>query len=239
MYREKKILAIIPARGGSKGLSRKNIKLLLGKPLIGWTIEQAKACEYIDEIFVSTDSIEIAQVAEQFGVSVPELRPAKLADDTATSASFVIYTIEKLRKEGKFFDYIILLEPTSPLREVEDIYKSIEILLSVSEAEGIVGVCRVESDHPDFLVEIDNNFLKPYRETMNVIRRQDLNQLYYFEGTIYLSKIETFLEKKTFYHSKTLPYIVPKWKAFEIDDSEDWFIVESILEHKYRTIVKL
>jgi len=238
MYNNKKILAIIPARGGSKGLPGKNIKPLLGKPLIGWTIEQAKASKYITEIFISTDCREIADVAETFGVSVPELRPAELAHDTATSASFVIYTIEKLRKEGKVFDYIILLEPTSPLREVKDIDKSIEILLSMPEAESIVGVCKVESCHPEFLAEVDNNFLKPYKETANVVRRQDLNQLYYFEGTIYISKIETYLDKKTFYHDKTLPYIVPKWKAFEVDDSDDWFIIESILEHKHKYINK-
>jgi len=232
MYNNKKILAVIPARGGSKGLPGKNIKPLLGKPLIGWTIEQAKASKYITEIFVSTDSREIADVAETFGVSVPELRPAELANDTATSASFVIYTIEKLRREGKVFDYIILLEPTSPLRETSDIDRSIEILLSSPDAESIVGVCSVEACHPDFLAAIDDGFLKPYKETINVVRRQDLNQLYFFEGTIYISKIETYLDKKTFYHDKTLPYIVPKWKAFEVDDTDDWFIIESILKNK-------
>ena len=239
MYNKKKILAIIPARSGSKGLLGKNIKPLLGKPLIGWTIEQAKASRYITEIFVSTDSREIADIAETFGVSVPELRPAELASDTATSASFVIYTIEKLRKEDKVFDYILLLEPTSPLREVEDIDKSIEILLSAPEAESIVGVCRVESSHPEFLVEINNNFLTQYKETTNIVRRQELSQLYFFEGTLYLSKIDTFLDKKTFYHSKTLPYIVPKWKAFEVDDSDDWFIIEAILEHKHKKYEKM
>ena len=108
MYRDKKILAIIPARGGSKGLPGKNIKPLLGKPLIGWTIEQALASEYIDEIFVSTDSREIADVAETFGVQVPDLRPEELANDTASSMDFILYTLYLLEKRGKKFSYIVI-----------------------------------------------------------------------------------------------------------------------------------
>lgn len=227
-----RVLAIIPARGGSKGLPGKNIKPLCGKPLIGWTIEQAQQSKYIDEIFVSTDSQEIADVAETFGVSVPDLRPAELAGDTATSASFVIYTIEKLKAEGKEFDYIILLEPTSPLRTAQDIDSSIEILKNNLEVQSVVGVCKAECAHPAFMVRIDNNgLLAPYLDQMRAVRRQDIGDLYYFEGTVYVSTIDAFLEKESFYHDKTLPYIVPKSRAFEIDDQEDWFIVESIIKN--------
>lgn len=229
-----KVLAIIPARGGSKGLPGKNIRPLCGKPLIGWTIEQAKASKYITEIFVSTDSREIADVAETFGVAVPELRPAKLASDTAPSSGFVVYTIEKLRKEGKEFDYIILLEPTSPLRETGDIDRSIEMLSANPDAESIVGVCKTECAHPAFLTKIEEGMLRPYRGDMTAFRRQELDELYFFEGTVYVSRVDTFLRKQTFYHDKTLPYVVPKWKAFEIDDAEDWFIIESILKNKVR-----
>ena len=126
MYKDKKILAIIPARGGSKGLPGKNVKPLLGKPLIGWTIEQALTSKYIDEIFVSTDSREIADVAETFGVQVPDLRPEELANDTASSMDFILYTLHLLEKRGKNFSYIVLLEPTSPLRDVMDIDYAIE-----------------------------------------------------------------------------------------------------------------
>lgn len=228
-----KVLAIIPARGGSKGLPGKNIKPLLGKPLIGWTIEQAQKSKYITEIYVSTDSQEIANVVEQFGVKVPELRPAHLASDTATSASFVIYTIEKLRYEGKEFDYIILLEPTSPLRLSSDIDHALELLINnQNNAESIVGVCRAECSHPAFMVKMNSlGLLTSYCDQMSAIRRQDLDVLYYFEGTLYASRVDSFLEKKTFYHDKALPYIIPKSRAFEIDDQEDWFIVESILKN--------
>lgn len=228
-----RVLAIIPARGGSKGLPGKNIRPLCGKPLIGWTIEQAQQSKYIDEIFVSTDSQEIADVAETFGVSVPDLRPAELASDTATSASFVIYTIEKLKSEGKEFDYIILLEPTSPLRTAQDIDSSIEILKTNPEVQSVVGVCKAECAHPAFMVRIDSNgILAPYLDQMRAVRRQDIGDLYYFEGTVYVSTIDAFLEKESFYHDKTLPYIVPKSRAFEIDDQEDWFIIESIIKNR-------
>lgn len=227
-----RVLAIIPARGGSKGLPGKNIKPLCGKPLIGWTIEQARASKHITEIFVSTDSREIADVAESFGVSVPELRPAELASDTASSASFILYTLEKLQREGQEFDYIVLLEPTSPLREVEDIDRSIELLAADSRADSIVGVCKTECAHPVFLTRIEEGLLRPYIGDMEAVRRQELDELYFFEGTVYVSRVNAFFEKKAFYHDKTLPYLVPKWKSFEIDDSEDWFIIESILKNK-------
>lgn len=227
-----KVLAIIPARGGSKGLPGKNIRPLLGKPLIGWTIEQARASRYITEIFVSTDSREIADVAETFGISVPELRPAELASDTAPSSGFVVSTIEKLRKEGKEFDYIILLEPTSPLRETSDIDRSIEMLAGNPQAESIVGVCKTECAHPAFLTRVEEGLLRPFQGEMQALRRQELGELYFFEGTVYVSRVDAFLRKRTFYHDKTMPYVVPKWKAFEIDDAEDWFIIESILKNK-------
>lgn len=213
-------------------MSGKNIKPLCGKPLIGWTIEQARASKHITEIFVSTDSREIADVAESFGVSVPELRPAELASDTASSASFILYTLEKLQREGQEFDYIVLLEPTSPLREVEDIDRSIELLAADSRADSIVGVCKTECAHPVFLTRIEEGLLRPYIGDMEAVRRQELDELYFFEGTVYVSRVNAFFEKKAFYHDKTLPYLVPKWKSFEIDDSEDWFIIESILKNK-------
>lgn len=212
----------------------KNIRPLLGKPLIGWTIEQARASKYVTEIYVSTDSREIADVAETFGVAVPELRPSELAGDTAPSSGFVVYTLEKLRKEGKEFDYVILLEPTSPLRETGDIDRSIEMLAGNPAAESIVGVCKTECAHPAFLTKIEQGMLRPYQGGMTALRRQELDELYFFEGTVYVSRIDTFLRKQTFYHDKTMPYVVPKWKAFEIDDAEDWFIIESILKNKVR-----
>lgn len=233
MYKGKKILAIIPARGGSKGLPKKNIRPLLGKPLIGWSIEHAQQSKYVDEIFVSTDSREIANVAKTFGVNVPELRPAELAVDTAPSSAFIIYTIEKFVKEGNPFDYFILLEPTSPLREVEDVDKSIEMLIDDPENDSIVGVCKAEDVHPAFMVKVGNDKrLLPYEDKMKTLRRQDLPDVYFFEGSVYVSKCDAFVEKKAFYHDKTLPYVVSKWKSYEVDDIIDFTIIEAMAKLK-------
>lgn len=238
MYNNKKILAIIPARGGSKGLPGKNIKPLCGKPLIGWTIEQAQSSKYIDEIFVSTDSNEIAAVAEDFGIKVPFLRPAELATDTSPSSAFVLHTIDYYRNKGQEFDYILLLEPTSPLRDITDINIAIEQLLNHDTAKSIVGVSKVEATHPAFLVDISKEgLLKSYLKEMKTLRRQELSDLYFFEGSLYLSDIEFYIKEQTFYHDLTLPYVVPKYKAYEIDDIVDFYIVEKILELKLKNIL--
>lgn len=238
MYNNKKILAIIPARGGSKGLPGKNIKPLCGKPLIGWTIEQAQSSKYIDEIFVSTDSNEIAAVAEDFGIKVPFLRPIELATDTSPSSAFVLHTIDYYRNKGQEFDYILLLEPTSPLRDITDINMAIEQLLNHDTAKSIVGVSKVEATHPAFLVDISKEgLLKPYLEEIKTLRRQELSDLYFFEGSLYLSDIEFYIKEQTFYHDLTLPYVVPKYKAYEIDDIVDFYIVEKILELKLKKIL--
>lgn len=232
MIEGKKIIAIIPARGGSKGLPGKNIRPLLGKPLIAWTIEQAKQSKYIDEIFVSTDDTEIANICVKFGINVPYLRPKELAGDDIKSFDVIKHVIEYFLLKGKQFDLILLLEPTSPLRENEDIDSAIKTLVKTKNAESIVGVCKAETIHPSYMVTINTEFLKPYESGDSVLRRQDLKEVYFFEGTIYLSYTESLLKRKTFYHEKTLPYIVPKWKSFEVDDLVDWIIIEALLKFK-------
>lgn len=233
MYKGKRILAIIPARGGSKGLPGKNIKILCGKPLIAWSIEHAKKSRYVDEVFVSTDSQEIASVAEEYGVAVPELRPDYLARDSAPSSEFIIYTLEKMRKEGKNFDCFILLEPTSPLRDVEDVDKSIEMLIDNPASESVVGVAMSGTIHPAFMVLVgEDGYLKPLEEGKHDVRRQDLPNVFFFEGSVYVSRIDAYLQKKTFYHDKTLPYVVPEWKSHEVDNLVDFKIIETIMKMK-------
>lgn len=231
MYKHKKVLAIITARGGSKGLPGKNIKNLLGKPLIAWSIDQAKASKYIDKLIVSTDDVKIAEVAKSYGADIPFIRPAALASDQASSIDVIEHAINFLKNQGSQYDILILLEPTSPLREVEDIDLSIAQLVDTPNAESIAGVSKVEGQHPDFLVSLSDNFMRSYQQ-YEVKRRQDLSSLFFFEGTIYASYISAFLEKRSFYHDRTLGYIVPKWKSFEIDDLIDFMIVEKILEER-------
>ncbi len=234
MYKNKRILAIIPARGGSKGLPGKNIRVMCGKPLIAWSIEHAQKSKYVDEIFISTDSQEIADVAEKYGAPCPELRPEYLARDTAPSSEFIVYTLEKMQKEGKHFDYFILLEPTSPLRDVEDVDKSIEMLIDSPESESIVGVAMSGTVHPAFMVLVgQNGYLEPLDPNQHEMRRQDLPDVFFFEGSVYVSSVEAFLKKRSFYHDKTLPYIVPEWKSHEVDDIVDFNIIETIMKMKF------
>jgi len=234
MYKDKTFLAIIPARGGSKGLPGKNIKELCGKPLIAWSIEAGLKSKYLDEVVVSTDYQDIADIAKSYGASVPFLRPDFLASDTATSFDAVKHTIDYYKNElGKEFDYIVLLEPTSPLREVSDIDNAIKKLLD-SKANSIVGISKTEDQNPAFLIEKDkNNFISGYEnKDMKVLRRQDIRDVYFFEGSVYVSKTDVLLNKKTFYHDKTIGYEVPKWKSLEIDDIYDFIMIETIMKYK-------
>lgn len=233
MIENKKVVAIIPARGGSKGLPRKNIKPLLGKPLIAWSIEQAHNSKYIDRVVVSTDDHEIENISKQFGAEIPFLRPEYLASDSASTIDVILHAVNFFEEANQSFDILVLLEPTSPLRESTDIDKALEMLIAAPTAESIVGVSRVESTHPSFLVRLENNFLRPYiNSDFKVIRRQDLEQLYFFEGTLYIAYTESLKKRKKYYHENALGYIVPKWKSFEVDDELDFLIIETILKEK-------
>jgi N-acylneuraminate cytidylyltransferase/CMP-N,N'-diacetyllegionaminic acid synthase len=234
MLNGKTFLAIIPARGGSKGLPRKNVKMICGKPLIAWTIEAGLKSKYLDEVMVSTDYRNIADVAKEFGANIPFLRPHYLANDTATSFKVIEHTIDFYRKElNQEFDYVVLLEPTSPLRVTDDIDTAIEMLMN-STAESIVGICRTEDQNPAFLTHKNkNNFISCYEEKeIKVLRRQDISDVYFFEGTIYISEKNALLKKKTFYHNKTIGYEVPKYKSLEIDDIYDFVMVDAIMQYK-------
>ncbi len=230
MYKGKKILAMIPARGGSKGLPGKNIKQLCGKPVIAWSIDAGKSSRYVDHLMVSTDSDEIASVAREYGADVPFLRPEYLASDTATSFDAIKHTLDFY---GQQFDYIVLLEPTSPLRTSDDIDIAIEALLS-AEADSIVGISKTEDQNPAFLIKKnDRGFIVGYEDKqMEVKRRQDINDVYFFEGSVYISDVRVLMSKKTFYHDRTIGYEVPKYKSLEIDDIDDFIMVEAIMNHK-------
>ncbi len=235
MINGKTVIAIIPARGGSRGLPGKNIKSLCGKPLIAWSIEAGLGSRYIDEVMVTTDSEDIARVARQFGASVPFIRPSELASDTAASMDVIRHTLNFYDyKLDKKFDYTVLLEPTSPLRMKDDIDKSIEQLLKNSKAKAIVGICKTESQNPAFLVKKNvNNFLVGYENLdMKILRRQDINEVYFFEGSVYVSDTATLLTKNSFYHENTLGFEFPKWQSLEIDDLEDFIMVEALMINK-------
>ena len=232
MINNKKILAIIPARAGSKGLQNKNILNLNGKPLISYPINSAQESLYIDRILVSTDSEKIAKVALDYGAEIPYLRPSRLAKDITPSSQVILDIFEKLYSEIIDYEYFVFLEPTSPLTSYEDINKAIENLEN-SKKTALMSVAKVEATHPDFCLSIKNGKMIPYKSkpSSDLSRRQDIDELYFIDGSIYISKITKYLETKTFYHEDTLPFIVPYWKSFEIDTYLDLICVESIINN--------
>lgn len=229
------ILFIIPARGGSKGLPGKNIRPMNGKPLIGWTIETAlKAAETVGgKIIVSTDDKTIADTAVAFGAEVPFLRPAHLAEDHSTSVDVVLHALDYLEERGEKFDYVCMLEATSPQRDATDLLNAFDLLFRSKYGQSIVGVCRSESGHPSFLALMDEetNLIRPYEGEKFVFkRRQEIDEVYFFEGSMYISKVDAFRNRKSYYHENTLGYEMPKWKSYEVDDMVDFIIIERLLK---------
>ena len=229
-----KILTIIPARGGSKGIKNKNIKNLCGHPLIAWTIMKAKKSKFIKEIVVSTDSKKIANISKKYGASVPFLRPKKYATDQANDFVVLKHAIKFFESKNEQFDYILMLQPTSPLRELKDINNSITKVLK-KDMDALVSVSKVISQHPRFIYSIKNKeTLVPFLKNNDnpAMRRQDIETLYFLDGSIYISKIKTLLKYKTFYHNKTKAYEIPKWKSLEIDNIDDLKLAEYYIKSK-------
>jgi CMP-N-acetylneuraminic acid synthetase len=227
-----KILAIIPARGGSKGLPGKNIKLLLGKPLIAYAIEAVKESKYSIDIVISTDSNEIAEVGNQFGVT-SVMRPTELATDTSLVIDAVKYTINYLKQTGQIYDILLLIEPTSPLRNGDDIDNVLDLFLHTRSFDAIATFSKLE--HPiTRLWLIDNDIPKPLLSDADPFkRRQDQKCGYYINGLVYAFKILN-LEKnnyQSFYSDKFGAMITDK-KVIDIDNEYDFFIAEQLLKYK-------
>ncbi|HBF76227.1 MAG TPA: acylneuraminate cytidylyltransferase family protein, partial [Clostridiaceae bacterium] len=184
MYKKKKILALIPARGGSKQIINKNIKLLCGKPLISYTIEAALASDYIDDVVISTDSDLIAEISLKYGGQVPFMRPKELAGDESKTIDVAIHAINALIKMGRNYDYLVLLQPTSPLRTKDDIDSAIKIIID-GDISSLVSVREVK-ENPALMRTIENNKLKNIMDFNGSLRRQDLPKYYIFNGAIYI-----------------------------------------------------
>jgi len=226
MYKGKNILGLIPARGGSKGLPGKNIKPLLAKPLIAWTIEQALASKYLDRVVVSTDDKEIAEISKKYGADVPYIRPKELAKDNAKGIDVVLHSIDWLEENDKQYDLMMLLQPTSPLRRSEDIDKVIELLF-LKEAKAIVSVCEV--DHHPFWANTlpEDGCMKDFirQEIMNE-NRQELPVFYRLNGAIYLAYCNYIKEQKGFFGEETFAYIMPQERSIDIDNNVDFELVK-------------
>ena len=225
MKKKLNILAIIPARAGSKGIIDKNIINLHGKPLIAYSIEAGLKSKYINKVVVSTDGEKIAKVAKEYGAQVPFLRPKHLASDTAKTIDSVIHCIEMLKKQGEEYDYMVLLQPTQPLRQYWHIDEAIELMLERDE-EALVSVSKVK-DHPILMRTIDSNgYAINLLEGSSTKRRQEFPDFYKVNGAIYINKINENLNNDTSLNDNKLVYVMDEKYDVDIDEMQDLQIAE-------------
>ena len=225
------ITALIPARGGSKRLPGKNIKLLCGKPLIAWTIETAKASTYIDSVIVSTDDIEIKEISEKFGAEVPFIRPDYLSHDTASSFDVVKHAIEFLNI-NKVNHLIVLLQPTSPLRTVEELDEALELFIN-KKASGVVSVSECEHSPMWSNTLPENGCMSDFiRPEVQGKRSQDLPKFFRLNGSIYIYKTLPLLaQEKIFFDENVYSFETSLETAVDIDTALDFLMAETIIKH--------
>lgn len=226
----KKVLAWIPARGGSKGIKNKNIKNLNGKPLISYTIQAALSCSYVDKVLVSTDSAEIASIANMYGADTPFLRPSYLATDTSKTIDAVMHTLHFFKDSGSSYDIFCLLQPTSPLRTSEDIERSLELFVDNS-FRSLVSVNEARS-HPVMMRKIDKSGRLLHLVSKNsTVRRQELEKIYEVNGSIYINLCSE-INKGTSFNDNEIPFVMATEHAIDIDTNEDFIIAEAFLTCK-------
>lgn len=226
MIQGKKILGIIPARGGSKGLPGKNIRVVAGKPLIAWTIEEAKKSAFIDRLILSSEDQEIIRVAREWDCEVPFVRPFQLAADDTPGIEPVLHALEAL---PEFYDYVVVLQPTSPLRSVIDIDNCIRMSLEHG-ARSCVSVTEVDKS-PYWMYTFDDaNRLTPLLPGMNLTpRRQDLPLVHALNGALYVAECSWLKRSKTFVADETIGFVMSKERSVDIDTELDLIFVEFFL----------
>ena len=224
-YLDLKVLGIIPARGGSKSIPRKNIRDLCGKPLIAWTIEAAKKSNVLDRVIVSTEDDEIANVALSWGADVPVKRPIELAQDHTPGIDVVIHAIEQFPD----FDAVLLLQPTSPLRTNDDINGILDPFF-LKDASSAVSFCEA-SVHPFWVYKTECNKLLPFCEHESISCRQDLPTALAINGALYFSTVKNLIQTKSFINNETIPFIMPQSRSLDIDDEIDFVLAEKLLEN--------
>jgi len=230
------IIGLITARGGSRSIPGKNIKLLAGKPLIAWTIEAALQCKELRRVIVSTDDEKIAEVAQQLGAEVPFIRPVELSQDDSSHISVVLHTIHWLEeKEGFCPDYIMLLQPTSPFRTVEDMQKSIQFAKD-NHAVAVMSVCEA-TKHPYKTYKILENGTLEYFIPSNIgyKYRQALPKVYEENGAIYLNKRSSLLQDQTFLPTGTIAYVMPEARSLDVDTPWDFYVADLVLKNQGKT----
>ena len=231
MYRDKRILALIPARGGSVGIPGKNLRPIEGKPLIAFSIEAALSSSYIDEVVVSTDSEEIAGVARSFGARVPFMRPDELARSESRTIDCVIHARDALLDMGENFDMIVLLQPTSPLRLPQDIDRAIECF----EMHGEQGLDSVSpaTEKPILLRFFDDDgmSLVPVMPQGSTVRRQDMKRCYRVDGCIYINRSDE-LTTNTSLNDNPIGFEIPGEDAVDIDTFDDLALARDLYRQR-------
>lgn len=225
MIGARRVLAVIPARGGSKGVPRKNIRDLAGKPLLAWSIEAAKRSDHIDRVIVSSEDGEILDVAKAWGADVPFVRPELLARDETPGIDPILHALEQLPD----YEYVVLLQPTSPLRTAEDIDRCIEQMLR-AEAPCCVTVTEpAKSPYWMYTLGADNR-IEPLIQAEQVARRQDLPPAYALNGAVYVAETEWLKRSKSFLAAGVVAHIMPGERSLDIDTELDLYLAEAMLK---------
>ncbi len=221
------ILAVITARGGSKGVPHKNIKMAGGKPLIAWMIEAAKGAAFIDRLILSSDDTDIIKVAKKWGCEVPFVRPAELAQDESLTIDVVLHALDMVSD----YDYVVLLQPTSPLTKSEHIDGCIRQCIE-SGAKTLVSVCETSKSPYWMFKKDDTDILTPFlgQNYLNK-RRQDLPKAYIPTGAVYVADIKWLRAKQSFYTEKTAGYLIETKYAVDIDTLTDFKIFEALINN--------
>lgn len=223
-------VAIITARGGSKRIPKKNIKAFCGKPIIAYSIQAALESKAFDEVMVSTDSEEIAEVAREYGASVPFMRSEAASNDYATTADVIAEVLEEYQKQGRPFDAFTCIYPTAPFLTGEKLADAVQLL---NDADAVISVVRFSFPPQRALVVRDGNIAFQYPQHERT-RSQDLEPIYHDCGQFYMGKTALFLERRSLVLPRTKPYIVPEEEAQDIDTLSDWAIAEA----KYAVLQK-
>ncbi len=229
MYANRRILALIPARGGSKGVVHKNTRLVAGKPLIYWTIEESRKSRFIDRIILSSEDPRIIAIGRKLGVSVPFIRPSELARDDASMGGTVLHAISALKEK---FDYLVLLQPTSPLRITEDIDGCIAKCIDKS-APACVTV-TIPDKNPFWMYSLDakERLVPVIKNTGPVLLRQQIKGIYELNGAVYVVKVPWFIKKKVFIAKDTVAYPMPGFRSIDIDTELDLKISDMLLKSR-------
>ena len=226
-----KVLGLIPARGGSKGVPRKNIKFLAGKPLIQYTIEAARESRLLEKVIVSTEDEEIAGVARKLGAEVPFLRPKELAEDKTPTLPAIIHALNFMKSLGEEYDAVCLLQATSPVRYKGDIDNCIAIMQE-KNADSVISMAEVPAEfNPHWVYFPDaDGFLKLSTGEENPIpRRQDLPVSFHREGSIYLTKTDIILNQNSLFGKKLIGYTIKNRRVVNIDTMDDWAEAEKYM----------